>query len=139
MLRKLAILSCAVAALSVAFASVPASAGDIVGLITKTNTNPFFVKMKQGFEAKAKELGDYAAGLRRQGGGDNDGQVAAIEALMAAGAKGILLVPSDSTAIVPTVEKARKAGVLVITLDSARSRHRRRRQFRPPTISKPAN
>ena len=37
---------------------------------------------------------------------------------MAAGAKGILLVPSDSTAIVPTVEKARKAGILVITLDT---------------------
>ncbi|MFI4998217.1 MAG: sugar ABC transporter substrate-binding protein, partial [Hyphomicrobiales bacterium] len=28
-----------------------------VGLITKTNTNPFFVKMKEGAEAKAKELG----------------------------------------------------------------------------------
>ena len=38
---------------------------------------------------------------------------------MAAGAKGILLVPSDSAAIVPTVEKARKAGVLVITLDTS--------------------
>ena len=116
--RKLAILSCAVAALSVAFASVPASAGDIVGLITKTNTNPFFVKMKQGFEAKAKELGVTPQAYAGKADGDNDGQVAAIEALMAAGAKGILLVPSDSTAIVPTVEKARKAGVLVITLDT---------------------
>ena len=29
----------------------------LVGLITKTNTNPFFVKMKEGFDAKAKELG----------------------------------------------------------------------------------
>ena len=37
---------------------------------------------------------------------------------MAAGAKGILLVPSDSTAIVPTVKKARNAGVVVITLDT---------------------
>ena len=42
----------------------------------------------------------------------------AIEQLIAAGAKGILLVPSDSTAIVPTVKKARDAGVLVITLDT---------------------
>ncbi|CAN0606539.1 unnamed protein product, partial [Ectocarpus sp. 12 AP-2014] len=31
--------------------------GGIVGLITKTNTNPFFVKMKEGAEAKASELG----------------------------------------------------------------------------------
>jgi len=116
--RKLAIVSCAVAALSLAYASVPAFAGDIVGLITKTNTNPFFVKMKQGFEAKAKELGVTPQAYAGKTDGDNDGQVAAIEALMAAGAKGILLVPSDSTAIVPTVEKARKAGILVITLDT---------------------
>ena len=29
----------------------------IVGLITKTETNPFFVKMKEGAQAKADELG----------------------------------------------------------------------------------
>ena len=27
---------------------------DIVGLVTKTNTNPFFVKMKQGFRPKPR-------------------------------------------------------------------------------------
>jgi len=117
--KKLAILSSvAAAALALALTSAPASAGDIVGLITKTNTNPFFVKMKEGFEAKAKELGLTPQAYAGKADGDNDGQVAAIEALMAAGAKGILLVPSDSTAIVPTVEKARKAGILVITLDT---------------------
>ncbi len=108
----------AAAALSVALISGSAHAADIVGLITKTNTNPFFVKMKQGFEAKAKELGFTPQAYAGKFDGDNDGQVAAIEQLMAAGAKGILLVPSDSTAIVPTVEKARKAGIVVITLDT---------------------
>ncbi len=107
------------AALSLAISSAPSfAAGPIVGLITKTNTNPFFVKMKAGFEAKAKELGLTPQAYAGKFDGDNDGEVAAIEQLMAAGAKGILLVPSDSTAIVPTVEKARKAGVLVITLDT---------------------
>jgi fructose transport system substrate-binding protein len=110
--------SVAVAALSVALMGAPAHAGEIVGLITKTNTNPFFVKMKQGFEAKAKELGLTPQSYAGKADGDNDGQVAAIEQLIAAGAKGILLVPSDSSAIVPTVEKARKAGILVITLDT---------------------
>src|SRR6201981_3502786 len=108
----------AAAALSIAMTSAPSQASDIVGLVTKTNTNPFFVKMKQGFEAKAKELGLTPQAYAGKYDGDNDGQVAAIEALVNAGAKGILLVPSDSTAIVPTVEKARKAGVLVITLDT---------------------
>ena len=108
----------AVAAMSVSMMSAPSHAADIVGLITKTNTNPFFVKMKEGFEAKAKELGLTAQSYAGKYDGDNEGEVAAIEQLMAAGAKGILLVPSDSTAIVPTVEKARKAGILVITLDT---------------------
>ena len=119
MSRKLGILStAAVAALSIALMSAPSYAADIVGLVTKTNTNPFFVKMKQGFEAKAKELGLTPQAYAGKFDGDNDGEVAAIEALMAAGAKGILLVPSDSTAIVPTVKKARAAGILVITLDT---------------------
>jgi fructose transport system substrate-binding protein len=95
-----------------------AKAEDIVGLITKTNTNPFFVKMKQGAEAKAKELGIKLQAYAGKFDGDNDGEVAAIEDLIQAGAKGILLVPSDSSAIIPSVEKARKAGILVITLDT---------------------
>jgi fructose transport system substrate-binding protein len=112
----LATVGCA--ALALALTSAPSQAGDIVGLITKTNTNPFFVKMKQGFEAKAKELGLTPQSYAGKFDGDNDGEVRAIEQLVAAGAKGILLVPSDSTAIVPTVKKAREAGVLVITLDT---------------------
>jgi fructose transport system substrate-binding protein len=120
MSRKSAIFSTvAIAALSIALTSAPSSAADIVGLITKTNTNPFFVKMKEGAQAKAKELGVTLQAYAGKFDGDNDGQVAAIEALMAAGAKGILLVPSDSTAIVPTVKKAQKAGILVITLDTS--------------------
>jgi fructose transport system substrate-binding protein len=119
MSRKLAIFSTvAIAALSIALTSAPSSAADIVGLVTKTNTNPFFVKMKQGFDAKAKELGLTPQAYAGKFDGDNDGEVAAIEQLMSAGAKGILLVPSDSTAIVPTVKKARAAGILVITLDT---------------------
>jgi fructose transport system substrate-binding protein len=120
MSKKLGILStAAVAALSIAFMSAPAAAADtIIGLITKTNTNPFFVKMKEGAEKKAKELGVTLQAYAGKADGDNDGEVAAIEALINAGAKGFMLVPSDSTAIVPTVKKARDAGVLVITLDT---------------------
>jgi fructose transport system substrate-binding protein len=109
--------SAAVAALGVALAT-PSYAADIVGLVTKTNTNPFFVKMKEGFDAKAKELGLTPQAYAGKFDGDNDGEVNAIEQLIAAGAKGILLVPSDSTAIVPTVKKARDAGIIVITLDT---------------------
>lgn len=99
---------------------VPAvsQAEGIVGLVTKTNTNPFFVKMKEGAEAKAKELGMTLQSFAGKVDGDNDSQVQAIENLIAAGAKGILITPNDSKAIVPAIEKARKAGLLVIALDT---------------------
>ena len=58
--------SIAAAALSLALVGGPVHAGEIVGLVTKTNTNPFFVKMKEGFDAKAKELGLTPQALRRQ-------------------------------------------------------------------------
>ncbi|MFI0397585.1 MAG: sugar ABC transporter substrate-binding protein [Thiolinea sp.] len=93
-------------------------ADGIVGLVTKTNTNPFFVKMKEGAEAKAKELGMTLQSFAGKVDGDNDSQVQAIENLISAGAKGILITPNDSKAIVPAIEKARKAGILVIALDT---------------------
>jgi fructose transport system substrate-binding protein len=95
-----------------------AAAQEIVGLITKTNTNPFFVKMKEGAEAKAEELGMELRSYAGKYDGDNQGQVEAVESLIAAGAKGILITPSDSAAIVPTLQQARDAGILVIALDT---------------------
>ena len=49
----------AVATACLAPAGGPAVAADapIVGLITKTGTNPFFVKMREGAKARAGELG----------------------------------------------------------------------------------
>jgi len=50
--------------------------------------------------------------------GDSESQVAAIETCIADGAKGILLAASDTKGIVPAVQKARDAGLLVIALDT---------------------
>ena len=112
-------LSVASAALLVAIGMTSASAQEVlVGLITKTDNNPFFVKMKEGAEAKAKELGITLQSYAGKYDGDNDTQVTAVENLIAAGAKGILITPSDTKAIVPTIQKAREAGILVIALDT---------------------
>ena len=89
-----------------------------VGLITKTDTNPFFVKMKEGAEKAAKQDGVQLMTAAGKFDGDNAGQVTAIENMVAAGVKGILITPSDSKAIVPAVQKARAKGVLVIALDT---------------------
>ena len=87
-------------------------------LITKTDTNPFFVRMKEGAQAKADELGVTLKAYAGRVDGDNESQVAAIETCIADGAKGILLVPSDTKGIVELVKKARDAGILVIALDT---------------------
>lgn len=89
-----------------------------VGLITKTETNPFFVKMKQGAEKAAAAKGAKLMTAAGRFDGDNASQVTAIENMVAAGAKGILITPSDTKAIVPAIEKARDKGVLVIALDT---------------------
>ena len=99
--------------------SSAASAADIGAcLITKTDTNPFFVKMKEGATAKAAELGVALKTYAGKIDGDSESQVAAIETCIADGAKGILLTASDTAGIVPAVKKARDAGILVIALDT---------------------
>ena len=94
------------------------AAGPVVGLITKTEGNPFFVKMREGAQAEADKLGVTLKTYAGKFDGDNDSQVAAIEDLISSGAKGFAIVPSDSSAIVPTIAKARAAGLLVIDLDT---------------------
>jgi len=50
-----------------------------IGLITKTETNPFFVKMREGAQAKADELGVELLTASGQFDTDNASQVTAIE------------------------------------------------------------
>jgi len=90
----------------------------IVGLITKTDTNPFFVKMKEGAQQAAAQAGVDLQTFAGKQDGDNEAQVQAIENLISAGAKGFLITPSDSKAIVPSIDKAKQAGLLVIALDT---------------------
>jgi len=93
--------------------------GDVkVGLITKTDTNPFFVKMKEGADKSAGTLGASVQSFAGKKDGDNESQVAAVENLISAGAKGLMITPNDSKAIVPSLDKARQAGLLVVALDT---------------------
>jgi fructose transport system substrate-binding protein len=113
------------AALAAAASAALAAAGlahaqsqPVIGLITKTETNPFFVKMKEGASEAAKAKGAKLLSGAGKADGDNAGQVTAMENMIAAGAKTILITPSDSKAIIPAIKKAREKGVMVIALDS---------------------
>src|SRR5437764_332229 len=107
-------------ALATLFTAGLALAADqpVIGLITKTETNPFFVKMKEGAAAAAQASGAKLLSGAGKTDGDNAGQVTAIENMIAAGAKTVLITPSDSKAIVPAIKKAQEKGVMVIALDS---------------------
>ena len=112
-------IALAVLAANAAFAEAHmAPEGTSACLITKTDTNPFFVKMKEGAQAKADELGIELNSYAGQIDGDHEAQVAAIETCIANGASGILLTASDTSAIVNSVQQARDAGILVIALDT---------------------
>ena len=106
------------AAIALLSAAPALAEGASACLVTKTDTNPFFVKMKEGAEAKAAELGMTLKSYAGKIDGDHESQVAAIEACIADGAKGILLTASDTKAIVDSVKAARDAGLLVIALDT---------------------
>lgn len=108
----------AATALTVGAGAAFAQGQPVIGLITKTETNPFFVKMKEGAAEAAKAKGAKLLTGAGKTDGDNAGQVTAMENMIAAGAKTILITPSDSKAIVPAIRKARDKGVLVIALDS---------------------
>lgn len=90
----------------------------VIGLITKTESNPFFVTMIQGAEAAAKANGFTLLTAAGKNDGDNAGQVTAIENMIAAGAKTIMITVNDAKAIVPAIAKARAQGVMVVALDS---------------------
>ena len=109
-LLALSVLAC--------FGASANAAEPIIGLITKTETNPFFVKMKEGAAKAAKANGAKLMSAAGKIDGDNAGQITAIENMVTAGAKTILITPSDAKAIIPAIKKAQAAGVMVIGLDS---------------------
>ena len=99
------------AAAASALLAAPAAAQGIGAcLITKTDTNPFFVKMREGATAAAAELGISLQTFAGRIDGDVETQIAAVETCIATGARGILITPSDSRALTPVITQAREAG-----------------------------
>lgn len=89
-----------------------------VGLITKTEVNPFFVTMRNAAQAKADELGIPFQACAGQSDVDVPGQTTCIENMVAAGVTTILLTPGDPIGMVAPVQSAQEQGVTVIALDT---------------------
>ncbi len=90
----------------------------MIGLILKTEANPFFVTMKEAAINSANRLGIKLRVFTGEYDGDHEAQITAVQTLLAAGAKGILITPSDPAALAGTIKQVRNAGVLVYALDT---------------------
>ena len=104
----------AVLAISVGL-SGPALAEGTIGLVLSTLNNPFFVTLKEGAEAKAKDLGYKLLVLDSQN--DPAKELANVEDLLSKKISLLLINPTDSDAVVSAIRAANRAEVPVVTLD----------------------
>ncbi|MCX0378264.1 ribose ABC transporter substrate-binding protein RbsB [Clostridium perfringens] len=86
-----------------------------IGMVLSTLNNPFFVNMKDGAEKEAEKLGYDLVVLDSQN--DTAKERANVEDLVQLGVVALLINPTDSDAVVKTVEVANKSNIPVITLD----------------------
>jgi ribose transport system substrate-binding protein len=86
-----------------------------IGLVISTLNNPFFVSLKEGAEAKAKELGYELVVLDSQN--DPAKEMANVEDLITKNVAVILINPADSDAVGNAVKAANSKKIPVITLD----------------------
>jgi ribose transport system substrate-binding protein len=87
----------------------------VIGLSISTLNNPFFVDLKDGAQAAAKELGIELVVMDAQN--DASKQMSNIENLVQQKVSVLIVNPVDSKAIVPAIEAANKANIPVITVD----------------------
>ncbi|MBF0707318.1 MULTISPECIES: ribose ABC transporter substrate-binding protein RbsB [Bacillales] len=86
-----------------------------IGLSVSTLNNPFFVSMKDGVEAEAKENGMDVVVVDAQN--DAAKQINDVEDLIQQGVDVLLINPTDSAAISTAVQSANSLGIPVVTLD----------------------
>lgn len=104
-----------IAGIFLAFAA--STSAERIGLVISTQNNPFFVTLKEGAEAKAKELGHDLIVLDSQ---DNPAkELGNVEDLLVKGVDVLLINPTDSDAVVSSVKAANRSKIPVVTLDRA--------------------
>jgi len=117
MLKRIILLGSAMIALS-----APAIAKDLnsVGITLGNLTNPFFVHLGKGAEAKAKELSSGKAEVTVIAADyDLNRQHMQIEDFINSGVDLVLVNAADSTAMEPSLKRLRDAGIVSVAVDVA--------------------
>ena len=88
-----------------------------IAMILKTLSNPFWVTMKEGIEAKAQELGLQVDIFAAQAEDDIQGQVRIIEDVINKDYQGIGVAPLSPVSVIPAVVRANEKGIYVVNVD----------------------
>jgi ribose transport system substrate-binding protein len=89
-----------------------------IALVLKTANNPFFIDMQKGAEEAAKKLGVNLVVQAAEREVDVEKQMQIIENLIQAKVAALCVTPSGSREIVPAIEKANRAGIPVVIVDT---------------------
>ncbi len=89
-----------------------------IAFVPKTMASPYWIRMSEGIDAAAKELGVTVQTQAANAETDVEKQVQIVENFIIKGVDAILLAPSGSKELVSVVKKANDANIPVIIVDS---------------------
>ena len=89
-----------------------------IGLITKQETNPYWVTLRTVAEDSARKAGATLTTATGSSDVDVEAQRTALKEMVDKGVNGILITPTNSTALAADIQAARDKGVTVIALDT---------------------
>ena len=84
-------------------------------MVAKHEGISWFDDMRDGVEAFGREHADVTAYQIAPEGGDPARQVQMVEDLIAKGVDAILIVPNDPVSMIPVIERAKAAGIVVVS------------------------
>jgi ribose transport system substrate-binding protein len=89
-----------------------------IAFVMKTANNPFFIEMQKGAEDAAKRLGVDLVVQAAEREVDVEKQMQIVENLIQTRVAALCVTPSGSREIVPAIEKANRAGIPVVIVDT---------------------
>lgn len=89
-----------------------------IALVMKTANNPFFIEMQKGAEAAAKRLNVELVVQAAEREVDVEKQMQIVENLIQTRVNALCVTPSGSREIVPAIDKANRANIPVVIVDT---------------------
>src|ERR1051325_8865317 len=89
-----------------------------IALVMKTANNPFFIEMQKGAEEAAKRLNVELVVQAAEREVDVEKQMQIVENLIQTRVAALCVTPSGSREIVPAIDKANKANIPVVIVDT---------------------